>query len=277
MNYIYNKILEYIRKYIAHIFLFFFIGIVFISTVFIDWICTILYHFYKTTGLSDLQFLSTLFAGLLFIFIFFKFLKQIKKKIKSFYIIILLLFLFFICCFTYLLYDGYLQSEDLNLLIFIKNNHQIVQIIIALIGRAFVFLTLKLGFDKYNQIQEQIKINQQSELRRFRQTQKQINLTEENNINTTFKDAIILLSNKNITVSMGGVYTLMDIAKKNPKIKSCTFLNNSIKNCKLINNEFIDCTLTNEKVIQSILKKILYLIITFKIMNGLTKILYKTF
>jgi hypothetical protein len=52
--------------------------------------------------------------------------------------------------------------------------------------------------------------------KRFNQTEKQINLTEDNNLNTTFKDAVTLLGSDNVSVRMGGVHTLIDIAKKNP-------------------------------------------------------------
>lgn len=52
--------------------------------------------------------------------------------------------------------------------------------------------------------------------KRFNQTEKQISLTEDNNLNKTFKDAVTLLGEDNVSVRMGGVYTLIDIAKKNP-------------------------------------------------------------
>jgi hypothetical protein len=52
--------------------------------------------------------------------------------------------------------------------------------------------------------------------KRFNQTQEQINLTEDNNLNTTFKDAITLLGSESTLASMSGVYTLIDIAINKP-------------------------------------------------------------
>lgn len=99
---------------------------------------------------------------------------------------------FFIC----LLFVEYRQSSWSSFLYLLIEHQITVQTIIALVGGYFVYRTLKLGYEKYNQ------------------TQKQISLTEDNNLNTTFKDAVTLLGNDNVSVRMGGVHTLIDIAKK---------------------------------------------------------------
>ncbi len=137
-------------------------------------------------------------------------------------LIIISLFFFIIITFGYTteywginfvnnLIHGKSTSSDLKITFFSKNiffdnliftpipsKSSTLSFLLTLIAGTGGLLLLVLNFKKYNQ------------------TQKQISLTEDNNLNTTFKDAVTLLGNDNVSVSMGGVYTLIDIAKKNP-------------------------------------------------------------
>jgi len=55
--------------------------------------------------------------------------------------------------------------------------------------------------------------------KRAAQVQRQIELTEEAAISSTFKDAITLLGSENTSVRMGGIYTLVDMIKRCPEYR----------------------------------------------------------
>ena len=89
-----------------------------------------------------------------------------------------------------------LEFINLNELVYERNKSSTLKFLGAFIAGIIALITIVLSF------------------KRFNQTQDQINKSEENNLNTTFKDAVTLLGNDNVSVRMGGVYTLIDIAKK---------------------------------------------------------------
>ncbi|MDR0484857.1 MAG: pentapeptide repeat-containing protein [Alphaproteobacteria bacterium] len=79
---------------------------------------------------------------------------------------------------------------------------------------------------------------------------KRNNLTEENNLNTTFKDAVLLLGSEKVSIRMSGVYALVDMAKKNQETYA-ERINNVL--CRYIVAETENKEKYNERDIQELI------------------------
>ncbi|MDR2008623.1 MAG: pentapeptide repeat-containing protein [Alphaproteobacteria bacterium] len=148
-------------------------------------------------------------------------LKRIIDYIDSKIIYTLLFMLIVFICMAILYATEWFEweTELVNYLINGKDNSKYATLtaIGAVIVGLVAIITLILSTKRFNQTQEQIRKTEEQHKETLEKTQKQITLAEENNLNTTFKDAIILLGNENVSVRIGGVYTLIDIARKNQK------------------------------------------------------------